>query len=139
MKNYNAPSKKNPISASGAHPEEIIKRKLGGLDKVFIENCYTPAKQIIPDLDKGKLAQSLLDLHEDIQEKQKDIPAGLLPSPISIIQSYLEWIEDNDWISDRTVKLLSISHTLFKRFRREEAKKDNMERDPVTGKSYLRE
>ncbi len=139
MKNYNAPSKKNPISASGARPEEIIKRRLGGLDKVFIENCYTPAKQIIPDVDKGKLAQSLLDLHEDIQEKQKDVPAGLLPSPISIIQNYLEWIEDNDWINDRTVKLFSISHTLFKRFRREEARKDNMERDPVTGKSYLRE
>jgi hypothetical protein len=139
MKSYDSPSKKYPISGSGIRPEEIIKRRLGSLAPAFTRNCYTPAKQIIPDTDKGKLAQSLLDFHEDIQEKQKDVPAGLLPSPISIIQSYLEWIEDNDWISDRTVKLFSISHTLFKRFRREEAKKDNMERDPVTGKSYLRE
>ncbi len=138
MKNYNAPSKKPAVSASGIHPEEIIKKRLGSLAPAFTKNCYTPAKQIIPDADRNRLTQSLLDLHEDIQEKQKKVPAGLLPSPISIIQHYLEWIEDNDWINDRTVKLFDISHTLFQRFRREEAKKDNMERDPLTGKSYLR-
>lgn len=134
------PQNKHPISAASPNtsPKTLIKKSLGSLAPAFIKNCYTPAKQIILNADKNKLAQSLLDLHEDIQEKQKSIPAGLLPSPISIIQNYLEWIEDNDWISDRTVKLLSISHTLFQRFCREEAKKDNMERDPLTGKSYLR-
>ena len=139
MKSYDVPFKKNPISTSGIRPEEIIKKRLGSLASAFTENCYTPAKQIITDEDEGKLARKLLSLYEHIQVIQSNIPPGLLPSPISIIQNYLEWIEDNDWISDRTVKLLSVSHTLFKRFRREEAKKDNMERDPVTGKSYLRE
>jgi hypothetical protein len=137
MKSYDVPFKKNPISTSGIRPEEIIKKRLGSLASAFTENCYTPAKQIITDEDEGKLARKLLSLYEHIQVIQSNIPPGLLPSPISIIQNYLEWIEDNDWISDRTVKLLSVSHTLFKRFRREEARKDNMERDPVTGKSYL--
>lgn len=137
MKSYDMPFKKSPVSASGIRPEEIIKKRLGSLASAFTENCYTPAKQIITDEDEGKLARKLLSLYEHIQAIQSNIPPGLLPSPISIIQNYLEWIEDNDWISDRTVKLLSVSHTLFKRFRREEARKDNMERDPVTGKSYL--
>jgi hypothetical protein len=136
---------KRPISAAfpKTAPKELIKKALNGLAPAFERSCYQPAKEILPGVDKGKLAQALIDLYEDIKEQQeKFIPPELnklMPDPISLIQSYAEWIENNDWITDRSVNLFSIQHTLFHRFRREEAKKDNMERDPLTGKSYLRE
>lgn len=131
----------------GSSPKKIIKESLGELSSTFERECYLPARDIISNADsrndKSKLAEALVDMYENIQEiQEKNIPAKsrhLFPDAISIINSYITWIEDNDWIKDRSINLFTVNHFLFNKFRREEASKDNMERDPLTGKSYLRE
>ncbi len=130
----------NPVNASaGPGPVEIIQKRFRELAPAFTKTCYTPAKEVINGPD-NKIAQELANLYDQIEVVQsKHNTSNLLPGPISLVEYYLEWIEDNDWISDKSIKLLDVHHTLFGRFRREEAKKDNLERDPLTGKSYLKE
>lgn len=133
-------------SAHSPGPKQIIKKSLGELATSFEKECYLPAKDLIPNLDgkteKRKLAQALVSLYYQIQETQdKCIPQNsqrLFPSAMSLIHSYIEWIEDNSWIKDRSMNLFDANHFLFNKFRRDEAGKDNMERDPLTGKSYLK-
>lgn len=126
-------------------PRLIIQSNLRGLAAAFEKDCYGPAKDIMPikgKADRGKLARVLVDLYNDIESTQvENIPrnsTNLFPSPITIIRSYIDWIEDNDWIKDRSIQLFSTKHPLFSRFRREEARKDSIERDPLTGKSYMK-
>lgn len=126
------------------NPKEFIRKHLGGdLSSIFEKRCYLPARELFPNKEKvrGKLAPALVTLYERIQTGQdnhltKEL-LRLMPGPITIISDYIEWIRDNDWIRDRSVKLFDYDGTLFERFRRDEAHKDNLERDPITGYSYL--
>jgi hypothetical protein len=129
-------------------PDRVIRRHFKSKDatQAFYTGCYLPAEQVFYEsnssLDKEKLAQALLRLYTEITtEKGKHIPAEMMslsPGANTIISDYLEWIQENDWINNKTLDILSIRHSLFSKFRRYEAKKDNKERDPITGKSYMR-
>jgi len=128
------------------HPRKIIRDHFKDKDLAgfFYNNCYPPAKNLFsPEKNtEGKLAKALLFLHSEITEKQeRELPKdlwGLMPGPMDLVIAYVEWIGENDWITNLTPNMLDISHTLFERFRRDEAKKDNAERDPLTGMSYIR-
>lgn len=127
--------------------EEIIEDQFrhSHLKRVFIAECCNPAISIFHsrEIEKESLIRAIIRLYESIDDTQKQkVPIStraLLPSPMVIVSDYLAWIEDNDWISSRDSKLLDISHPLFKRFCREAARQDNMERNPVTGYSYLQD
>jgi hypothetical protein len=133
-----------PEESEAIDPKALIRKHLrGDLSSIFEKRCYLPARELFPDKEKvrGKIAPALISLYERIRDSQdehlsKDL-LRLMPGPITIIGNYIEWIRDNDWIRDRSIKLFDIDGTLFDRFRRDEAHKDSLERDPITGKSHL--
>jgi hypothetical protein len=141
------PSSSESIPDDGPSPKRLIQQYFNGLAPIFEQNCYLPAKDLIsaPNTrpNKRRLAQALINLFEDIETAQSaHLPPnsqGLFPGAITLIKNYIEWIGENDWIKDRSIPLFNINHPLFLRFRRAEASKDNLERDPITGKSYMRE
>ena len=130
----------------GESPKRLIKEHFNGLAPAFEKDCYLPAKELIPGLkgrgERAKLTQNLIELYNKIEDAQeRHIPKEsqhLFPGAMSIINLYIDWIGDNSWIKDKSINLFSMDHLLFNKFRREEAHKDNLERDPVTGKSYMK-
>jgi len=133
-----------PSQGSNEDPYKVIEKELQSKDlaKPFTKNCYEPAKHLFNGVNQAELAYSLADLFFELRKKQdKNLPKELrklLPGPLSLMQSYIDWIEKNDWIKDKSLNLLSTDHKLFAKFLREEASKDNMERDPLTGRSYMK-
>ncbi len=136
----------NTLPTSSAR--EIVKqyfKESKDLESVFLKNCFNPAKELLDAKDKitrAQLAEALTQLHAQIQiERNKNLSGeerSLFPGPVEMISRYLRWIDDNDWITQRSPKMFELKHSLFARFRRDEASKDNYERDPLTGKSHLR-
>ena len=126
-------------------PKKILRRFFRSKDlaHVFYRDCYEPAEVLFEGtVDEGTLAETLLNLYSQIKEKQEQNLSGdlvrLLPGPMELIARYIDWIRDNTWITDIRLDMFDLNHSLFSRFRRDEAKTDNFERDAITGKSYLR-
>ena len=126
-------------------PKKILRRffRSKDLTHVFYRDCYEPAEALFEGtVDEGTLAETLLNLYSQIKEKQEQNLSGdlvrLLPGPMELIARYIDWIRDNSWITDIRLDMFDLNHSLFSRFRRDEAKTDNFERDAITGKSYLR-
>ena len=126
-------------------PKKILRRFFRSKDlaHVFYRDCYEPAETLFEGtVDEGTLAETLLNLYSQIKEKQEQNLSGdlvrLLPGPMELIARYIDWIRDNTWITDIRLDMFDLNHSLFSRFRRDEAKTDNLERDAITGKSYLR-
>lgn len=147
MKRYDKPP--TPITenppATNTPPKKIIINHFKNQDvaNFFYSDCYAPALWLFNGpVGKSDLAAALISLLSQIEKEQdKNLSQDLrelLPGPIDLVSNYLEWIKDNDWINSRTIGMLDIKHTLFTRFRREEARKDNMERDALNGCSYMR-
>ena len=130
--------------ASTENPKHLIRnhfRDSKDLTSFFYRDCYIPAENLFDDgAGKIGITQSLLSLYESIEQRQSKIKPELrrlLPGPISLISRYIAWIEDSDWLTNRNLSMFDINHSLFRRFCREQAKSDNLERDPLTGRSYL--
>jgi len=126
-------------------PKKVLQQFFRSKDlaHVFYRDCYEPAEALFEGtVDEGTLAETLLHLYSQIKERQERHLKGdlvrLLPGPMELIARYIDWIRDNSWITDIRLDMFDISHSLFSRFRRDEAKTDNFERDAITGKSYLR-
>lgn len=110
------------------------------LKKAFARDCVRPAMDLF-DIDEAELTDALLTLHDQIESGQAGLSQDLrqlMPSPLSLVSLYVSWVKDTDWITDTRVNILDIDHALFTRFRRQQAKEDNQERDPISGKSYVR-
>ena len=122
-------------------PQELMKEAFGDLLSNFERTCYQPAKDLFRGEEgiDSKLAESLVNLYEQIRQIQNPKLSGILPGPTSLISHYIEWLRENDWIKHRDLRLFDIDNNLFRRFCRDEAKKDNLERDPISGRSYLGE
>jgi len=126
-------------------PKKVLRRFFHSKDlaHVFYRDCYEPAEILFEGtVDEGTLAETLLNLYSQIKEKQEQNLSGdlvrLLPGPMELIARYIDWIRDNSWITDIRLDMFDLNHSLFSKFRRDEAKTDNFERDAITGKSYLR-
>lgn len=114
----------------------------------FYEQCFLPAEALLvhsspnSTVDKVRLAKQLISLHVQIAEQQakhlSEALSSLLPGPMDLVKKYITWIENSRWISNHSTNMFDTAHTLFGRFRREEASCDTVERDPLTGRSYLR-
>jgi hypothetical protein len=126
-------------------PKKVLRQFFRSKDlaHVFYRDCYEPAEALFEGtVDGGALAETLLRLYSQIKEKQEQNLSGdlvrLLPGPMELIARYIDWIRDNTWITNIRLDMFDLNHSLFSRFRRDEAKTDNFERDAITGKSYLR-
>ena len=136
---------KNSPTDAPKDPKKILRRffRSKDLTHVFYRDCYEPAEALFEGtVDEGTLAETLLHLYSQIKERQERHLKGdlvrLLPGPMELIARYIDWIRDNSWITDIRLDMFDLNHSLFSRFRRDEAKTDNLERDAITGKSYLR-
>jgi len=126
-------------------PKKVLQQFFRSKDlaHVFYRDCYEPAEALFEGtVDERTLAETLLNLYSQIKEKQEQNLSGdlvrLLPGPMELIARYVDWIRDNSWITNIRLDMFDLNHTLFSKFRRDEAKTDNFERDAITGKSYLR-
>ena len=129
-------------------PKKVLQRffRSKDLTNVFYRDCYEPAEALFEGfegtVDGRTLAETLIHLYSQIKKKQEQHLKGdlvrLLPGPMELIARYIDWIRDNTWITDIRLDMFDLNHSLFSRFRRDEAKTDNFERDAITGKSYLR-
>ena len=141
-----APGQSKTISNdTSKDPKKVLRRFFRSKDlaNVFHRDCYEPAEVLFEGtVDEGTLAETLLNLYSQIKEKQEQNLSGdlvrLLPGPMELIARYIDWIRDNTWITDIRLDMFDLNHSLFSRFRRDEAKTDNLERDAITGKSYMR-
>ncbi len=130
------------INKPSTPPEKIIKDHFKSKDliRAFTQNNYEPAADMLShlngEIDKGQLVQTLINLHSQINSQQKDFPH--VRGPMTLTRNYIEWIEDNDWITNYSLDMFNMNSKLFSKFRRYRAGLDNMERDPITGKSYRR-
>lgn len=137
MNNYSPPLKeKEPpeLLFKRYFPEEIIRN-------AFINKCYYPAKELFDD--ETDVLERLIGLYIQVNGTQKKkLPKhlrGVMPGAIDIIANFIDWVEDSSWITNMRSSILNMDNKLFDSFRREMAKEDNQERDPITGKSYIRE
>jgi len=126
-------------------PKKVLQRFFRSKDlaNVFYRDCYEPAEALFEGtVDEGTLVETLLNLYSQIKGMQEQCLKGdlvrLLPGPMELIARYIDWIRDNTWITHIRLDMFDLYHSLFSRFRRDEAKTDNLERDAITGKSYLR-
>jgi len=112
------------------------------LIKAFQNKCLAPAADLFSNISESEITSALLKLHDQIDKKQnKNLSANirsLLPSPFDLLIGYIDWITKNDWITNLTINMIDSTHSLFLKYCREAAAADNLERDPITGKSYIR-
>lgn len=112
------------------------------LIKAFQNKCLAPAADLFSNISESEITSALLKLHDQIDKKQnKNLSANtrsLLPSPFDLLIGYIDWITKNDWITNLTINMIDSTHSLFLKYCRETAAADNLERDPITGKSYIR-
>lgn len=126
-------------------PEDIIHSKF---DKTranaFLKDCYYQAEDLIDaDSDKlqAELTYALINLYTYISEKQdfhfNSELRSLMLGPMDLVEKYIDWLEKNDWIQEKTIKVFQPSSRLFIKYLNWERNQDNMQRHPITGKSNL--
>ncbi len=140
-----------PKEKPSASPQKILRSHFPNstLRKAFVNSCYKPARALFSSGSQNgasELAEVLSQFHfriADIQGQHftNDMRQSLPEySPMSVVQAYLSWIGDNDWIVHRKPSLLNTNHKLFRNFCREWAfEVDHMARSPLTGDSLKRE
>lgn len=119
--------------------DRVAKQELGHLAKTFVHQCVDFSIDVF-DEEPGILVTPLIALYKDIDQSQRkawnrnSILKEVLPGPIELIRDYLTWIDEQTWITDKSLSLLSVNHKIFKRFCLEKAKVDTINRHPLTGK-----
>ena len=141
---YQQSSQQNLTELLKAHIQEYFPNEI--LQESFLNNCYKPAKKILrieKQEDSFLLEKALINLCDQIEYEQKrNIPKEMkkmFPGSLKLVQNYINWIEDQSWIEKPQIKMFNIQDGRFASFRRNQAKEDNLERDALTGRSYLRE
>ena len=141
-----------PIAAKPTvSPQKLLRQQFPNdiLRKAFYRECCVPAKQLLgthEPVEMVDVVKSLIGMYNQIHQIQKkNLSAELrksLPTssgPLSLISNYIEWINDQHWIENLQLKMFNTGDGRFSKFRRHQAGEDHLERDPLTGRSYLRE
>lgn len=107
--------------------------------RFFEKSAVEPARGLRLTSSDADLARSLLALRDHVlksrmgtgrfDERGSDQDGG----PTSVVRRYVEWLGDQDW--DATLRVLRPDSPAFASWRRDEAKLDPADRDPVTGAS----
>jgi hypothetical protein len=104
----------------------------------FSKLCFKPALQSLAskdDTQASQLATNLVRLYQHIKDAQaKTCANDHRWSPIKIIQYYVDWISEQDWISSKGAYLFAPGATVFDRqFRAEMAELHTYWHDIITG------
>ena len=121
--------------------EEVLAESLGSQRAArFFERSVMPAaRELRLTGDDAALAQALVDLRRHVEELRRESRrfdeslSDERGGPTSVVGCYVEWLATQDW--DATLRVLRPDSPAFAQWRREEARLDPADRDPVTGES----
>ena len=111
------------------------------LSKQFIASCLSPALGLVGSRDestRAEVARRLITMYRFISDKQDSFSSQLrsvLPGPMEVVENYIQWIDSSSWITDHSPRMFEIASPLFGKYRRWEASRDTISRDPITGES----
>ncbi|MFA5526549.1 MAG: hypothetical protein WC992_06985 [Acholeplasmataceae bacterium] len=111
------------------------------LAREFTSNCLTSALALVGQNDattRADVARRLIAMYTYISDKQDSFTPALraaLPGPLEIVENYIHWIDMSSWIDDCSPRMFDVSSPLFGKYRRWEASRDTVSRDPITGQS----
>lgn len=120
-------------------PAEHAAQVLGSplLAGQFMNDCVTPAVVWLGGAgDKATATDALLQLYAAVADAQRGFTPALraaLPGPMDVIETFIIWLNDNTWISDRAPRVFDAGGALFTRYRTWAATRDPFNRDPLTG------
>lgn len=101
----------------------------------FYKNYYQAAKELLGTKNKKNsslTASNLVEVYKYINKYQNDIAARKgAPSPGKLIDDYIFWLSNQNWISNITPKSFSIQNSLFEQFKNKKSKE--MGFDIITG------
>lgn len=136
-----------PTTKHASSPQKLLRKHFPNdtLRKAFYRNCCAPAKHLLgvhEPLEMTDVVKTLVNLHVQITQAQdKNLSADLrkiFPGSLDLIANYIDWVNGQHWIENLQLKMFDLNDGRFSKFRRYQAEEDHMERDPLTGKSYLR-
>lgn len=99
--------------------------------ETFYEQYFQEALQLMPNEDKNKLAENMVGLYDWITRNRKnDIEQSFTTA--GIIDYYIQWLDGQTWINDKTPSLFLATNKNFKTFvlRKSEESEYNI----ITGK-----
>ncbi len=120
-------------------PAQYAARVLGSqlLADQFVADCVEPAMRWAGGTDPAiAFTVRLLKMYEHVAEAQTVFTPALreaLPGPMDVLELYLVWLDDNAWITERTLRVFDVENGLFARYRTWAASRDPYNRDPLTG------
>ena len=136
--NFNAFTTPDKIESSKS-PNERVKDLVKSMavpklkELVYRTECIAGRDSVHPFLD-------LFEFVTNTQSKNLDYenPDGLWSKlgtgSLLLVEQYLDWIEEQDWIGSCSPAMFKSDSKLFLRFKQEWAKGEVMGRDPLTGK-----
>ena len=120
-------------------PRDVIRAAVGNGSMLayFEADILAPARRLNLTSSEVDLARALVDLYVRIREDRaaarlSDQLVAQLGGLTDLLRRYVAWVADNDW-STATLKVLRYDSPSFAHFRREQARLDARERDPITG------
>ncbi len=134
------------VSVEAPDPRLAIRQHFNGKNiqtRGFIEGPYKAARKLLSGekYSKGALVTNMLDLYDYVNTTQKsnfgEEERKLFSDPIELLGRYVSWIGENSWIRFKDVAMFNQESGVFRKFRRDQASEDGMDRDPLTGKSTL--
>ena len=106
--------------------------------KMIIETVYTPAKEMLTVKTNGqlhKLAENITKMSvefDNIQNQARRVDRNFTYGTVKLLKYYILWLNENDWITDRSPYLFDVNGTLFRKYLQHE-KNDNFNLNPITG------
>jgi len=136
-----APAKETlPKASKCCRPEDIIAKAFPNRysQDRFLKYCFHPAVRTMAGSDPKQnmqLARNLITLYQHIADQQsKTRDNDHRWEPIKIIQYYVDWIDEQDWITSKGAYLFAPGATVFDRqFRTEMAELHTYWHDIITG------
>ncbi|HXP04276.1 MAG TPA: hypothetical protein VN808_09155 [Stellaceae bacterium] len=118
--------------------DEVVAGLFNGsrvLADAFRRDVLGRARQLdLRDATEVALAEALGAMYQEIRRAREGRTASDLLGPLDLLERYLDWLGEQDWIRNATVRALRFDSDNFNQFRREESRYQVHDRDPVTGR-----
>jgi len=114
--------------------------KIYNVNDSFFHNVYEPAQVFTDEGDSKTVVDTLLRSFLAIKkrgEEAEGIKAGYIPAPDSLLEDYIVWLREQNWMKGvRLAALFEIDGKTFDMFILEQSSR-NDDRSPLTG-GYVR-
>jgi len=117
-------------------PKQILSNHFNSNAHEWEMKCFIPATELLEPEGKSELKQialNLIKIHQHITDNQlrptfNEIPERgdlyynqyktweVIPNAVEVVMKYLEWVDDQSWITNKSPKLLNPNHKIFKHF-----------------------